>query len=73
VSILADVTATELLPHGELEGNTAEASAGAIAKPEARKAPAETQRTARPARMIPAGTTVLRSLNRPKPTPPSDL
>jgi len=67
------VTATDALPHGEFAGRAADASAGAIAKPEARKDPAAMQTTTRPARMTPSGTAALRSLGRPQPAPPSEL
>jgi hypothetical protein len=58
---LAEATATEARPHGEPAGRAADASAGAIANPETRKDPAMSATAARPARMIPAGTKVLRS------------
>ncbi len=66
---LAEVTATELRPHGEPAGRAAEASAGAIANPETRKDPATSAMAARPARMIPTGTAALRSSSRPEPVP----
>jgi hypothetical protein len=66
-SSLAEATATEPLPHGEPAGRLAEASAGAIAKPETRKDPAASAMAARPARMVPTGTTALRSSSRPGP------
>ena len=68
-SSLAEVTATELRPHGEPAGRAAEASAGAIANPETRKDPATRAMAARPARMIPTGTAALRSSSRPEPVP----
>lgn len=67
---LAPTTATEPLPQGEFIGRAADASAGAIAKPPTRKVPAARQMAARPARMIPTGTVVLRSSSRPDPYPP---
>jgi hypothetical protein len=66
-SSLAEATATEPRPHGEPAGWPAEASAGAIAKPETRKDPATSAMAARPARMTPTGTTALRSSGRPGP------
>ena len=68
-SSLAEATATEPLPHGEPAGRAADASAGAIAKPETRKDPATSATAARPARMTPTGTAALRSSSRPEPAP----
>ena len=67
VSSLAEATATEPRPQGEPAGRAAEASAGAIAKPETRKDPATSAMAARPARMTPTGTSALRSSTRPGP------
>jgi hypothetical protein len=43
-------------PHGEFIGRAKDASAGAIAKPDARTVPAAMQTAARPVRTIPART-----------------
>jgi len=54
LSRTADVTASEPPPQGALIGSARAASAGASATLDARKDPAVTATTARPARMIPA-------------------
>ena len=54
MSSTADVTASEPPPQGALIGSARAASAGASATLDARKDPAVTATTARPARMIPA-------------------
>ena len=60
-SWLADSTAKEPWPHGDAIGRAEDATAGAIAKPDARKDPATRQMAKRPARMTPTGTGALRS------------
>jgi predicted lipid-binding transport protein (Tim44 family) len=52
-------------PHGEALGLAAEANAGAIAKPEARKDPATTLMATRTARVLATGTGALRSSAQP--------
>jgi hypothetical protein len=56
---------TEPRPHGEELGLAAEANAGAIAKPEARKDPATTLMATRTARVLATGTGALRSSAQP--------
>jgi len=72
-SSLADTTAVELCPQGELIGRADFASAGAMTKPDTRNEPATRQTTIRPARRIPIGTAALRSSGRPLPVLASDV
>jgi hypothetical protein len=60
-SCIADSTAREPCPHGDAIGRAEDATAGAIAKPDARNVPATRQMAKRPARMTPTGTGALRS------------
>lgn len=73
LSSLADTTAVELCPHGELIGRADFASAGAITKPDTRNEPAARQTATRPARRIPIGTAALRSSGRPLPVLASEV
>jgi hypothetical protein len=73
LSSLADTTAVELCPQGELIGRADFASAGAITKPDARNEPAARQTAIRLARRIPIGTAALRSSGRPLPVLASEV
>jgi hypothetical protein len=72
-SSLADTTAVELRPQGELIGRADAARAGAITKPDTRNEPAVRPTAIRPARRIPTDTAALRSSGRPEPVLPSDV
>jgi hypothetical protein len=60
-SWIADSTAREPCPHGDAIGRAEDATAGAIAKPDARNVPATRQMARLPTRMTPTDTGALRS------------